>query len=263
LTNTGRAKIALPVLLISETQILTIAGVRIRIVLAERKEIIMKKLHSNLVILLLVLGVLMLNSCMLLRLGVDYDNQQGSDLQEEERKVTRDESEVPKDEHEVSEDESEVPEVVSEVQGQYSREAFSGNSYEFITFDGTVAVFTFNNDSSFVCSYDDGPTYKGKYEVYNGLYISVIKCNQLREDTSSNYDTQLLADEIENISIAMMERDILNTYLLWLEVDTMIEDGTESTVDLIQPFCVITTENIAVNIMAPEQGSFNLIETDD
>lgn len=138
-----------------------------------------------------------------------------------------------------------------EVKGNYSREVFSGNSFDYVTYYDK-AVFTFNSNSTFEVNYAGGNTYKGTYEVYNGLYIA-IRTDDIKNDPTIN-NGELLANDINNVTNAMMDstNDMLNTYLLWLEVDGGI----------IQPFVISynpdTNSGTAVNILGQTQGSFSL-----
>ena len=137
------------------------------------------------------------------------------------------------------------------VKGNYSRDAFSGNSFEYKTgYDS--ATFIFNKDSTFEVSYVNGATYKGTYELYNGLYISV-KADEIKNDTSINNNQQLSID-INNVANKMMSNtnDMLNTYLIWLKIDN----------NTIQPFMISynpdSYSGTAVNILGQTQGTFNL-----
>ena len=136
----------------------------------------------------------------------------------------------------------------SKIKGNYSREIFSGNSFECITSSDT-AVFTFNTDSTFEVNYAGGNTYKGTYEVYNGLFIG-IKANEIEKDTNIENNT-MLANDINNVANKMIETDLLNTYLLWLETDT----------NILQPYMISynpdTQSGVAVNIFGRSQGTFN------
>lgn len=147
------------------------------------------------------------------------------------------------------------------VKGQYSREIFSKKSFDYkTTFEN--AVFTFNSDSTFECAYIGGNTYKGEYEVYNGLYIS-LKANEIAEDSSIN-NSEALAENIKKVSNNMMSSPefIINTYLLYLKVNKSIENGITSDIDILQPFLIkyepTTNSGVAVNIFGQSQGSFIL-----
>ena len=137
----------------------------------------------------------------------------------------------------------------SKIKGEYSREVFSNNSFDYDNgYD--KAVFTFNNDSTFEVKYDNGNTYVGTYEIYNGLYINT-KCNEIKTDKTITNGEQLASD-IDNIWTRMPENmaDMVNTYLIWFELN----DGST-----IQPFVVKynpqSNEGIIVNVMARTQGS--------
>ncbi len=148
-------------------------------------------------------------------------------------------------------DSSNTYENNNKIKGQYSRETFSGNSFEYIT-DNDEAVFTFNEDSTFEVNYIGGNTYKGTYAVYNGIYIA-IKTSDIKNDITID-NREMLASDIDNVTNAMIDStgDLLNTYLLWLEVDNGI----------LQPFAISynpdTNSGTAVNIFARTQGAFNL-----
>ena len=139
----------------------------------------------------------------------------------------------------------------SKIKGKYSREIFSGKSFDYKTMYD-IAIFTFNSDSTFVVSYTEGETYKGSFEVYNGLFIS-IKADEVASDTNIQ-NAEQLANDIKNVSNAMMSSaaDMLNTYLLWLKTDS----------NILQPFLIKydpdTNTGTAVNIMGQTQGSFIL-----
>jgi len=148
----------------------------------------------------------------------------------------------------------------SSVKGQYSNEVFSDERFDYKTsYDN--AVFTFNTDSTFECEYyEEGVIYKGTYEVYNGLFIA-MKTKEIKEDSSIN-NAEMIADDIDSVSGRMMTKleDMLYTYLLYLQVDEMIEGDDSTEIDIIQPFCIkydINTDTgIAVNILGQMQGSF-------
>lgn len=142
-------------------------------------------------------------------------------------------------------------EETSNVKGSYSRDAFSGHSFEYKTgYDS--ATFVFNKDSTFEAKYDGGNTYRGTYELYNGLYIS-IKADEIKNDTSINNSQQLSID-INNVANKMMSNtsDMLNTYLIWIKTDS----------NVLQPFMISynpdTNSGTAVNILGQEQGTFSL-----
>ena len=137
------------------------------------------------------------------------------------------------------------------VKGTYSRDAFSGNSFEYKTgYDS--ATFIFKKDSTFEVRYSGGNTYKGTYELYNGFYISV-RAEEIKNDTSISNSQQLSID-INNVTNKMISDtgDMLNTYLIWLKTDS----------DIIQPFMISynpdTNSGTAVNILGQEQGTFSL-----
>ena len=95
--------------------------------------------------------------------------------------------------------------------GNYSREIFSGNSFDYVpSYDS--AIFTFNKDSSFTVKYYGGDTNKGTYKVYTGLYITVLASEMAKDTTIKNNVS--LANNNNNIANKMMKSDILNTYLL-------------------------------------------------
>ena len=80
-----------------------------------------------------------------------------------------------------------------------------------------------------------------------------MRTDDIKNDpTISNGES--LANDINNVTNAMIDstNDMLNTYLLWLEVDNGI----------IQPFAISYDPNtnlgIAVNILGRTQGSFIL-----
>jgi len=137
----------------------------------------------------------------------------------------------------------------SQIKGQFSREIFSGNTFEYKTMYDT-ASFTFNSNSTFVVSYTGGDIYTGNFEVYNGLFIA-IKADEIAEDASIQ-NASTLATSIKNVSNSMMATPelLLNTYLLWLKTD----DG------VLQPFVLkydsSTNSGTIVNVMAQTQGSF-------
>ena len=149
-------------------------------------------------------------------------------------------------------------EVQNKVLGNYSREVFSNNTFEYLTSYDT-AEFKFNSDSTFECTYEDGTTYKGSYEVYNGLNITA-KANSIKEDSSISNAEQLSIDII-NVSNAMMSDTeyMLNTYLLYIRVNEEISNGVSTDTDILQPFLVrydnSQNEGIIVNIFAQTQGS--------
>lgn len=139
----------------------------------------------------------------------------------------------------------------SQIKGQYSREVFSGKSFDYKTsYDN--AVITFNSDSSFEFAYAGGSTYKGNYEIYNGLFIA-IKADEISQDPSIQ-NAKALANDIKNISNNMMStpESMLNTYLLWLQTND----------NVLQPFVVqyesSTNSGIIVSIMGQTQGSITL-----
>lgn len=139
------------------------------------------------------------------------------------------------------------------IKGNFSREIFSGNTFDYITSNDT-ATFTFKNDSTFEVDYKlSGNKYQGTYEVYNGFFITP-KTTEISEDTSIK-NGEMLAKDINNISNSMMtdSKSILNTYLLWLTVDDQ---------NILQPFVLIYNEETktgtAVNIIGRTQGSFTL-----
>lgn len=152
-------------------------------------------------------------------------------------------------------------EVNDKILGNYSREIFSNNTFEYQTTYNN-ATFKFSKDSTFECTYKGGITYKGIYEVYNGLYIS-IKASDIKNDTSIEY-AQQLATDIENVSNAMINNtgEMLNAYLLYLKVNQQISNGISEGVDIIQPFVISYDEDkktgIIVNILGKEQGTFIL-----
>ncbi len=139
----------------------------------------------------------------------------------------------------------------NKVKGNYSREVFSNNSFNYIT-NYDTAVFKFNNDSTFKVDYKNGSTYTGTYEVYNGFYISV-KANEIKEDVTIT-NGKVMAEEIKRVTNEMMTttEDMLNTYLLWIKTN----DG------ILQPFAVKydpkTNTGTAINILGITKGSFNL-----
>lgn len=149
-------------------------------------------------------------------------------------------------------------EVQNKVLGNYSREVFSNNIFEYLTSYDT-AKFKFNSDSTFECTYEGGSTYKGIYEVYNGLNITA-KANSIKEDASITNAEQLSID-IMNVSNAMMSDTeyILNTYLLYIKVNKEINNDVSKDVDILQTFLIRYDENQSrgtiVNILAQTQGS--------
>ncbi len=139
----------------------------------------------------------------------------------------------------------------NKVEGNYTREIFSGNSFDYKTIaDG--AVFSFNPNSTFTVVYNEGSTYSGTYEVYNGLYIT-LKADEIANDNTIQ-NAEILANDIKNASTAMMTNttELLNTYLLWLKTND----------DILQPFLIKydsdTNTGTALNIFASQQGSFKL-----
>lgn len=136
------------------------------------------------------------------------------------------------------------------VKGNYTRDAFSGNQFDYTTsYDN--AVFTFNKDSSFEVKYTNGNTYSGTYELYNGLFITV-KANEIKEDATIN-GSEALATDIKNVTNKMIGTgELLNVYLLWLVLDD----------DVIQPFAVLynpdNNTGTIVNILARTQGTIKL-----
>jgi|GEM_PF-5243952 hypothetical protein len=148
-----------------------------------------------------------------------------------------------------------------QIKGQFSREIFSGKSFDYKTsFDN--AVFTFKADSTFECAYTGGTTYKGKFEVYNGLNITA-KATKIAADSNIK-NAEALADDIRNVSTSMMSDSeaILNTYLLYLQVSESTENGHTDSIDILQPFLIkydpSTNTGTAVNILGRTQGSFTL-----
>lgn len=139
--------------------------------------------------------------------------------------------------------------VTNRVKGNYSREIFSGHSFDYQTLNDK-AVFTFKNDSTFEVNYVDGATYKGIYEVYNGFYITV-KAEDIKEDKTIDKN-ESLAKDISNVANKMMASNLLNTYLLWIKTD----DG------ILQPFMVSYNEDTKsgdiVNVYAQTQGKLYL-----
>ena len=135
------------------------------------------------------------------------------------------------------------------VKGNYSREVFSGHSFDYVTSYDT-AVLTFNKDSTFEVAYKDGATYKGVYEVYNGFYINV-KAEEIKGDTSIS-NNELLASDINDVANKMMATNLLNTYLLWLKTDD----------NILQPFMISYNEDTntgdIVNVFARVQGKLTL-----
>ena len=135
------------------------------------------------------------------------------------------------------------------IEGLYSKEIFSGNSFTFESIYSS-ATFKFSKDSRFEVIYKSGETYVGTYEVYNGFNITT-KANQIRNDSSVKNANEL-ADDIIEVSNKMMEDNYMNTYLLWIKTDSGI----------LQPFLIEYNENsnsgVAVNLYAAEQGSFTL-----
>jgi len=135
------------------------------------------------------------------------------------------------------------------VKGNYSREVFSGNHFEYITSYDT-ATFTFNKDSTFEIKYVGGSIYKGTYEIYNGVFITV-KANEIKKDTTIDHNEEL-ADDIQKTADRMMADDMVNTYLLWLITDD----------NILQPFMVLydqtTNSAVIVNIYARTQGTLIL-----
>ena len=139
--------------------------------------------------------------------------------------------------------------IPTTIKGEYSREFFSGNRFEYITSTDN-ATFTFNKDSTFEVTYVGGNTYKWTYEIYNGLFIS-LKASEIKTDTTINNNEEL-ADNIQNVANRMMERNILNTFLLWIKTDD----------NILQPFVLLYDENTnsadIVNIYAQTQGTLIL-----
>lgn len=137
------------------------------------------------------------------------------------------------------------------VKGQYTRDAFSGNTFEYNTGYQT-ATFIFKKDSTFEVNYSDGNKYKGTYEIYNGFFITA-KASEIKNDTSISSGEQL-SNDIVNVANKMMDsvNGILNTYLIWLKTDD----------NVIQPFMISYNPDIAtgtaVNILGQVQGNFNL-----
>ena len=139
--------------------------------------------------------------------------------------------------------------TTNKVKGRYSREIFSGNTFDYETgYD--KAVFKFKDDSTFEVSYVGGATYKGTYEIYNGLFITV-RANEIKEDKTIDKSEEL-ANNIINVSNKMMGNTLLDTYLLWLKTD----DG------ILQPFMLCYDEDTKsgdmVNIYAQLQGKLYL-----
>ena len=136
------------------------------------------------------------------------------------------------------------------VKGEYSREIFSGNTFEYIT-SSSKAEFKFNKDSTFEVSYSTGEIYKGKYEIYNGGYILTAKCFDLKQNINIKNNLEL-AEDIEKVYNVMYSsyEDLVNIYLVWLEV----EDGKT-----IQPFMIKydneKKEGAIVNILGRIQGT--------
>lgn len=150
----------------------------------------------------------------------------------------------------------------NKVLGSYTREVFSGNSFEYKTYYDK-ATFKFNKDSTFECSYDMGNTYKGTYEVYNGFNITA-KASEIKQDSSIK-NAEELAEDIKNTSEKMMNDDmssLLNTYLLYLKVTQAVENGVTNNTEVLQPFIIKyntdTNTGTAVNIYGQMSGTFNL-----
>lgn len=147
------------------------------------------------------------------------------------------------------------------VNGIYSNEIFSNNIFEYKTSYDT-ATFKFYDDSTFEIIYAGGSTYKGTYEVYNGVNIST-KANEIKNDITISYSEQLYIDII-NVSNAMMsdEKYVLDTYLLYLKANTEIKNGISKNIDVLQPFLVrydaSLNEGIIVNILGQTQGALIL-----
>lgn len=150
----------------------------------------------------------------------------------------------------------------NKVLGTYTREVFSGNSFEYKTYYDK-ATFKFNKDSTFECSYEMGNTYKGTYEVYNGFNITA-KASAIKQDSSIK-NAEKLAEDIKDVSEKMMNDDmssLLNTYLLYLKVTQVVENGVTNNTEVLQPFIIKyntdTNTGTAVNIYGQMSGTFNL-----
>ena len=149
----------------------------------------------------------------------------------------------------------------SEVQGAYTREIFSNNAFDYKT-RYENALFEFSSDSTFEFTFEGGITYRGIYEVYNGLMIPV-KAREIEADPNIYY-AYSLAEDIRNVSYQMMTTPeaILNTYLLYIKALEVVEDGISGDVEILQPFVVYyepsTNTGVAVNIMELMRGSFTM-----
>lgn len=162
----------------------------------------------------------------------------------------------------ISKDNSGLDDNVSEdnnpIKGLFSRDIFSGNSFDYITIYDQ-AIFTFNSDSTFECTYLNGVTYRGVFEVYNGLYIS-IKADEIANDSNIQNADSLAAD-IEKVANKMMSNSdsMLNTYLLYLTVEETVNNNVTNRTNIIQPFVIqyetSTNTGIAVNILGQTQGT--------
>ncbi len=157
---------------------------------------------------------------------------------------------------------SNVDNTKNEVLGTYTREIFSGNSFNYKTLYDN-AIFKFNKDSTFECIYEGGATYKGTYEVYNGVNITA-KASEIAEDTSIKH-AENLAEDIREVSEEMMSSNVsslLNTYLLYLKVTQVVENNISTNREVLQPFVIKynpdTKTGDAVNIYGQTSGTFTL-----
>lgn len=144
--------------------------------------------------------------------------------------------------------------------GIFTREIFSDRTYYYKDNSSTVK-FSFDF-KTFEALFDSGTIYRGTYEVYNGLNIGP-KADEVEKDRSIYYG-DLLANDIKKVSSSMINkssvREILDIYLLYLEVDEKLINGQTEKADFLQPFVIkFDSEKrtgVAVNIMGQEQGTF-------
>lgn len=144
--------------------------------------------------------------------------------------------------------------------GIFTREIFSDRTYYY---KGNSSTVKFSFDfKTFEALFDSGTIYRGTYEVYNGLNIGP-KADEIEKDRSIDYG-DLLANDIKKVSSSMINkssvREILDIYLLYLEVDEKLINGQTEKADFLQPFVIkFDSEKrtgVAVNIMGQEQGTF-------
>ena len=166
-----------------------------------------------------------------------------------------------------SENEDE-PVANSPINGRFSREIFSGNSFKYRTWYDS-ALFTFFEDSTFEIVYDDGPVYRGTFSVYNGLFIHV-KAREIEENPPEYYvsseQISYLVDGMVNVTNAMIAQNptgILDVYLLYMLAEEMDENGVTTQMTVPQPYLIKYDPESGVgetiNIFAATSGELTLM----